>query len=78
MQNMQIPDFDTIMRNPYLNRIPEVEPELDLHSLDLLNLSQITEETQRKFIVESDIIKQAERDREKMERAKRDKLKKLR
>jgi hypothetical protein len=78
MLNMQMPDYDTRMRNPYLNRIPEVEPDLDLHTLELLNLSQITEETQRKFKVESDIVKKAERDMGLIERAKRDRLKKLR
>lgn len=56
MLNMQMPCYETKMRNPYLNRIPEMEPDLDLHTLELLNLSQITEETQKKFRVESDIV----------------------
>ena len=75
---MQIPCYETIMRNPYLNRIPEVEPDLDLHTLELLNLSQITEETQRKFRLESDIVKKAKKDMDLLERAKRDRLKKVR
>jgi hypothetical protein len=66
------------MRNPYLNRIPEMEPDLDLHTLELLNLSQITEETQKKFRVESDIVKKAKKDMDLLERAKRDRLKKVR
>ena len=37
--NLCMPDSDTIRNNPYLNRIPEVEPSLDLHTLDLMNLS---------------------------------------
>jgi len=52
---LKMPDIDTIMNNPYLNRVPEVEPLLDLHTLDLLNLSQITEETQKKYKWESEI-----------------------
>jgi hypothetical protein len=78
MLNMQIPCYETKMRNPYLNRIPEVEPDLDLHTLELLNLSQITEETQRKFRLESDIVKKAKKDMDLLERAKRDRLKKVR
>ena len=78
MQNMQMPDYETKMRNPYLNRIPELEPDLDLHTLELLNLSQITEEMQKKYRVESDIVKKAERDTELIERVKRDRLFKLR
>ena len=75
---MQIPCYKTKMRNPYLNRIPEMEPDLDLHTLELLNLSQITEETQKKFRVESDIVKKAKKDMDLLERAKRDRLKKVR
>jgi hypothetical protein len=54
---MVMPDFESINRNPYLNRIPEEEPDLDLHTLDLLNLSQITENTQGKYKFESEILK---------------------
>ncbi len=45
MQNMILPDIEAITRSPYLNRIPEVEADYDLYTQDLMNLSQITEET---------------------------------
>ncbi len=41
--NLTMPGTDDIINNPYLNRVPNPEPEIDLHTLDLLNLSQITE-----------------------------------
>ncbi len=67
------PDFDSINRNPYLNRIPEEEPDLDLHTLDLLNLSQITEDTQSKYKFESDIISAKKRERDRSEKRRAEK-----
>ncbi len=42
--NMKIPSKKVIKRDVYLNKIPENEYELDLTTVDLLNMSQITAE----------------------------------
>ena len=36
--NLVVPDDGAFKKNPYLNKVPDEEPEINLHALDLLNL----------------------------------------
>ena len=37
--NLFLPNPETIKRNPFLNKILDEEPEVDLHALDLQNIA---------------------------------------
>ena len=41
-QNLIMPDKKAMRSNPYLNKKLEDVPNINLHALDLLSLSQIT------------------------------------
>lgn len=37
--NMVVPEQEEIERSPYLNKVPETEPVINLHSSDLYTMS---------------------------------------
>jgi hypothetical protein len=46
--NLMMPDKETLTKNPYLNKVPEFEPNNNLHTLDLMTMAQITPEQYKK------------------------------
>ena len=49
MANLTLPQRSVIRKNPYLNKRQKKEPYIDLHTLDLMSISQITPELFNKY-----------------------------
>jgi len=47
--NLFLPDIRSILNNPYLNKTLDEEPDLNLTTVDLYQLSQITPRTKAKY-----------------------------
>eukprot|EP00347_Sterkiella_histriomuscorum_P022788 403337158 len=76
MCNLVMPDPETFRNNPYLNKTPIKEPQLNLHTMDLLSMAQITPHDERKYKNQSEMDMQTDRKQEFINKQK-DEEKKL-